>query len=126
MRQSRAGTNTQKTLESYDVTFNLGVNQVQIMDLVTCSYLEEKIPVLVVGPSCTGKSYLVFLLTDKDCLEGFDSLYMDFPWPIEDLLTTSADNWYEKHMSFFTNTPLLVLDDRGIGPMTPVKCREFA
>ena len=27
MRQRRAGINTQKTLESYDFTFNLGVNQ---------------------------------------------------------------------------------------------------
>lgn len=50
--------NAQKTLESYDFTFNLGVNQTQIMDLATCHYLEEKGPVLIVGPCGTGKSHL--------------------------------------------------------------------
>jgi DNA replication protein DnaC len=58
MRQRRAGINTQKTLESYDFAFNLGVNQAQIMDLATCRYLEEKVPVLIVGPCGTGKSHL--------------------------------------------------------------------
>jgi hypothetical protein len=38
------------TLESYDFIFNLGVNQTQTMDLATWRYLEEKAPVLIVGP----------------------------------------------------------------------------
>ena len=58
MRQREAGINTQKTLESYDFAFNLGVNQAQIMDLATCRYLEEKVPVLIVGPCGIGKSHL--------------------------------------------------------------------
>lgn len=59
-RQRRAGINTQKTLESYDFTFNPQVNQTQIMDLATCRYLEEKAPVLIVGPCGTGKSHRLF------------------------------------------------------------------
>jgi hypothetical protein len=75
MRQRRAGINTQKTLESYDFTFNLGVNQAQIMDLATCRYLEEKVPVLIVGPCGTGKSRIAQALGHIAVRRGYDAVF---------------------------------------------------
>ena len=75
MRQRRAGINAQKTLESYDFTFNLGVNQAQIMDLATCRYLKEKVPVLIVGPCGTGKSHLAQALGHIAVRRGYDTVF---------------------------------------------------
>ncbi len=75
MRQRRAGINTKKTLESFDFTFNLGVSQTQIMDLATCRYLEEKVPVLIVGPCGTGKSHLAQALGRIAIRRSYDTVF---------------------------------------------------
>jgi DNA replication protein DnaC len=79
MRQRRAGINTQKTLESYDFTFNLGVNHAQIMDLATCRYLEEKVPVLIVGPCGTGKSHIAQALGRIAIRRSYDTVFSTTP-----------------------------------------------
>ena len=75
MRQRRADINTPKTFESYDFIFNLGVNQAQIMDLVTCRYLEGKVSVPVVGPCVTGNSPLAQALGHISVRRGYDTVF---------------------------------------------------
>lgn len=119
MRQRRAGINTQKTLESYDFTFNLGVNQAQVMDLATCRYLEEKVPVLIVGPCGTGKSHLGQALGHCAIRQGVDVLFTTCAQLTASLNAARATGSYERKLATLARVPLLIIDDFGLKPLRP-------
>lgn len=57
-RLRKAGVRSNKTIESFDFSFNLDIDKRQIMNLVTCNFIKEIAPVLIVGPCGTGKSHI--------------------------------------------------------------------
>lgn len=57
-RFKKAKINANKTLEQFDFGFNPKINQQKIKDLANCRFVNEKVPVLIVGPCGTGKSHL--------------------------------------------------------------------
>ena len=102
-----------------------GLDKTLVMSLSSCSWIGKGHNVLITGPTGVGKSFLACALAHKACLEGFDALYMRLPRLMEDLLIAKADGRYGKLMRSFAKTPLLVLDDWGLTPMTPAACREL-
>lgn len=57
-RVKRANIRADKTLESFDFEFNPKINRAQIQELASCRFINEKSPVLMVGPTGTGKSHI--------------------------------------------------------------------
>ena len=57
-RIKRACIRGDKTLESFDFNFNPKINRAQIQELASCRFIKEKSPVLIVGPTGTGKSHI--------------------------------------------------------------------
>jgi DNA replication protein DnaC len=54
VRIRRANFRNQKTLEDFDFSFNPLLNRALILDLATGRYIEEKVAVLIAGPTGTG------------------------------------------------------------------------
>ena len=57
-RIKRAGLRHDKTLENFDFDFNPKINRAQIQELASCRFIKEKSPILIVGPTGTGKSHI--------------------------------------------------------------------
>jgi DNA replication protein DnaC len=57
-RIKRACIRNDKTLENFDFNFNPKINRAQIQELASCRFINEKSPVLIVGPTGTGKSHI--------------------------------------------------------------------
>ena len=55
LRFRRAGFRGEKTIENFDFAFNPSINKALVMDLAAGRFLDEKVCVLVAGPTCTGK-----------------------------------------------------------------------
>jgi DNA replication protein DnaC len=49
-RIKRANIRGDKTLENFDFDFNPKINRAQIQELASCRFIDEKSPVLIVGP----------------------------------------------------------------------------
>ena len=111
--------------EDIDLLTPRGLDKTLVMSLGSCSWVGKGHNVLITGPTGVGKSFLACALAHKACLEDFDALYMRLPRLMEDLLIAKADGRYGKLMRTFAKTPLLVLDDWGLAPMTPATCREL-
>lgn len=128
MRQRRAGINTQKTLESYDFTFNLGVNQAQIMDLATCRYLEEKVPVLIVGPCGTGKSHLAQALGHIAVRRGYDTVFTSHAKLLGQLASARAVGTYERKLAELAGISLQNMGEieRGKGNPTLITVEKLS
>lgn len=116
-RLRRAGFNCQKTLETFDFNFNPNINQEQIMDLATCRFIEEKAPVLIVGPCGTGKSHLVQALGHLAVRRGSDVLFTTHAKLLAQVATARAVGTHERRIRHFAKMEVLIIDDFGLKPM---------
>lgn len=117
MRLRRATLNTSKTLETFDFTFNPGINRQLIYDLATAQYIRDKRNVLLCGPTGVGKSHLAQALAHEACRRGFDVLFTDAHKLLRHLHAGRADGSYDKRLALFARADLLVIDDFGLKPM---------
>jgi len=117
MRLRRATLNTQKTLETFDFTFNPGLNRQLIYDLAAGHYIHDKRNVLLCGPTGVGKSHLSQALSHEACRRGFDVVFTDAHKMLRHLNAGRVDNTYEKRLALYVRADLLVIDDFGLKPM---------
>jgi len=125
MRLRRATLNTSKTLETFDFTFNPGVNRQLIYDLATGHFIRDKRNVLLCGPTGVGKSHLAQALAHEACRRGFDVVFTDAHKLLRHLQAGRADGTYDKRLAAYTRADLLVIDDFGLKPMQPPAAQDL-
>ena len=117
LRLRRATLNTSKTLETFDFTFNAGLNRSLIYELATGNFIREHRNVLLCGPTGVGKSHLSQALAHEACRRGFDVVFTDAHKMLRHLNAGRVDNTYEKRLALYLRADLLVIDDFGLKPM---------
>src|SRR3989304_43527 len=117
LRLRRATLNTSKTLETFDFTFNPGLNRQLIYELAAGHYIHDKRNVLLCGPTGVGKSHLAQALAHAACRRGVDVVFTDAHKMLRHLNAGRADNTYDKRLAFYARADLLVIDDFGLKPI---------
>ena len=125
LRVRRAALNTGKTLETFDFTFNPGVNRQLIYDLATGNFIRDRRNVLLCGPTGVGKSHLAQALAHEACRRGFDVVFTDAHKLLRHLQAGRADGTYDKRLAAYTRVDLLVIDDFGLKPMQPPAAQDL-
>jgi DNA replication protein DnaC len=125
LRVRRAALNTGKTLETFDFTFNPGVNRQLIYDLATGNFIRDRRNVLLCGPTGVGKSHLAQGLSHEACRRGFDVVFTDAHKMLRHLQAGRADGTYDKRLAAYTRVDLLVIDDFGLKPMQPPAAQDL-
>ncbi|MCX7126133.1 MAG: IS21-like element helper ATPase IstB [Gammaproteobacteria bacterium] len=116
-RIKRSKINCDKTLEQFDFGFNAKINQQQIKDLATCQFIQEKVPMLIVGPCGTGKSHVAQAIANCAIRNGIDVLFFTQTQLFSYLQTAKAEGDYDKKFQNLIKIPLLVIDDFGLKPL---------
>jgi len=125
LRQRRAGFNVQKTLETFNFGFNPNINQAQVMDLATCRFVDEKAPVIIVGPCGTGKSHLAQAIGHLAVRRGFDVLFLTHAKLLSLLAAGRAVGTFQRKLNQLAKVDVLVIDDFGLKPMKPGQDEDF-
>lgn len=125
LRVRRAGFRSEKTLESFDFGYNPSINKARILDLATCRFLEEKAPVLVVGPCGTGKSHIAQALGHAAARKGYEVLFTPVGKLLGMLQAAKATNAYDRKLSALAKTDLLIVDDFGLKPFKSSEDEDF-
>lgn len=116
-RLRKAGFQPNKTIESFDFTFNLAIDKKLIMDLATCQFMSEKVPVLIAGPCGTGKSHIAQAIGHSAVRVEKDVLFTTQAKMLGQLHAAKATNSYDRKLKSLIKADLLIIDDFGLKPL---------
>jgi DNA replication protein DnaC len=124
-RLRQAGFEEEKTLEGFDFSFNPQIPVKKIKQLANCVYIENKENIFLLGPVGVGKSHIAQALGHIACRMGYNVLYTKAAKMFRSLNGGRADNSWEIRIKRHTVTDLLVIDDFGLKPLTPLQSDDF-
>ena len=100
-----------KTLESFDFTFNRSINASQIRELATCRFIEQGENIFFIGPTGTGKTHLAKAIGHKACRQYLRVGLYNFHELFLVLTKAELSDRIEKQMKMMIRYDLLIIDD---------------
>lgn len=113
-RIARSGLDPQKSLATYDFSFNPKLHEPTVKELAACRFIEAKHNLFLLGPSGVGKSHLAQAIGNEAVLRGHDVLYRNTHTLFKWLSAGNADGSHERRMQQIRSIDLLILDDFGM------------
>ena len=102
------------SFEDFDTTAKRDITKAQLRELHSLKWMQDGRPLLLIGPTGIGKTYLARSAGFQACSHGKSVLFV----PVTDFLeiqsTVRADGGYLKYRDKLTKPDLLILDDFGM------------
>jgi len=110
-----------------DIEYNARreLDKATVRQLTICRWVTEHQPILITGPTGTGKSYLACALANQACRKGFRACYRRAPRLYDELLLARADGSYAQLLARFAKTDVLIIDDFAIAAITDTARRDL-
>jgi len=124
-RLKKAGFESEKTMEGFDFAFNPQIPAKKIKQLANCAYIDNRENIFLLGPVGVGKSHIAQALGHIACRMGYDVLYTKAAKMFRYLNGGRADNSWETRIKRHTAADLLIIDDFGLKPLTPVQSDDL-
>jgi DNA replication protein DnaC len=111
LRLAKSRLDPNKTMETFDFSFNAKIQSALIKELSSCAFIEKKQNVFILGPAGVGKSHIAQAIGHQACRREQDVLfyctYQLFEW----IYAGRGDGTQKKRLAQVIKTPLLILDD---------------
>lgn len=113
------------SLEDFDLTLQRGVSKADLRHLSLLEWCSQGKPVIFIGPTGIGKSYLARALGLLACESGKTSLFVSVTDFLENLGIARASNGYLKYRERLVRPDVLVLDDLGMRKLTSQEAEDL-
>jgi DNA replication protein DnaC len=102
------------TLETFDFSFNVKIQESLIRELASCAFMEKKQNIFFLGGAGCGKTHLAQALGHQACRRELDVLfyctYQLFEW----IHAGQVDGTHDRRLAQVCKIPLLILDGFGL------------
>lgn len=115
----------EKGIEDFDFSFQPSVKKAEILELVTCRFVEKKANILFIGQPGTGKTHLSVALGLQALGYGKTVLFTTVWEMINQLQQSRADLSYQKKIQVYLKPDLLILDELGYRSMAESTVEDF-
>ena len=97
----------------------------QLLRLSTCTYIEEKHNLILLGATGAGKSYIVCALGVSACRNFYKVRYIRLPDLFNELAVAWGECVFSKAISAYKNVPLLILDEWLLVKLSNTEARDL-
>ena len=98
-------------IEDLDISAKRGLDRKQVLYLAEGKWINEKLNMVITGPTGAGKTYLACALGNAACRNGYSVRYFQLSRLLEKLKLARADGSYPKFLDKIAKYKLLILDD---------------
>jgi DNA replication protein DnaC len=111
--------------EDFDYTANRGITKTQIKDLMSLKWLEQGRPLLIIGQTGVGKSFIAEATAMHACRNGKISLWMDISALLEALTLSRTSGSYIKLRDKLARPDILIIDDFGMRKLNSTEAQDL-
>ena len=110
-----------------DIYYSAGrsIDKKTIQTLSTCTFMEQKLNIVISGKTGSGKSYLACAFGNKVCRQGYRVKYYRMPELLLEIQEAKSEHRYSKFMNQLQKVKLLILDDIGLKSYTLEESRDL-
>lgn len=112
-------------LEDLDVTASRGLDRSLVRELASCRFVREARPVLVIGPTGVGKTWLSCALGNRAAREGHSVLYVRLNRLLDDLATARIKGSGNRLLRKLAGVEVLILDDWAMMELSAAQRRDL-
>jgi DNA replication protein DnaC len=112
-------------LEEFDLSFPRGLTKADLRQLAKLEWCEQGKPLILVGPTGIGKSYIARSLGLLACERGKTSLFLSVTDFLEHQSIARAANGYLKFRAGLVRPDVLILDDLGMRKFTAQEAEDL-
>ena len=113
------------SFEDFDLSAKRSLTKIQLKEIEALKWLEDGRPLLFIGPTGVGKTYLAEATGLHVCGRGKIVLFISVTSFLEQLLLARSTNTHLKFKERLTKPDLLIFDDFGLRKFTVVEAEDF-
>jgi DNA replication protein DnaC len=122
---SRASLGLDACLEDIDYSTDRMLDKKIIQTLSTCTYIEQKLNIVLTGSTGCGKTFIGCAFGNAACRLGYSVKYFRIPELLLEIQEAKNENAYSKFMKQVQSINLLILDDIGLKSYTLEESRDI-
>jgi DNA replication protein DnaC len=113
------------SLDDFDYTARRSITKTQIREIQSLEWLRDSRPLLLIGQTGVGKSFIAQAIALHVCQTGKSALYMNITTWLETLALARASGAYLRYRDKLAKPDVLILDDVGMRKLTATEAQDL-
>lgn len=114
-----------KTLESFDFSYQPGLNEKDVLKLASLEFIDRKDNIIWLGPPGVGKSHLAVALGIKACKAKYRVNFISASELLKELQLALKGGMLTDRLLYYSRLNLLIIDELGYLKITPEQSNLF-